>query len=235
MVKLAKNKKGVFFSLSIVFLMAILIIFFNSKADIVEDSHKFRTEKAKIIAMDHFINDFNRHYIEQIISAPIKPALINITHTTPFNWIDKIKFQSIMVDGEHAGIVYLEDRQTTDNIFGQALSTLTFTPKVADFIYTLNEVTQEDYDTIKFSFLVDYEFQSFDITWSKTDLPMDIYVDIYGLWHPEWSDQVHKVINEEWIKDTDDSGCFHDMIFTDGETCTDPDFNIVPCWDPPCS
>ena len=237
MKRIVNNKKGIFFSLSAALLITFLIIFFNNKTDMIEDRENFRTERAQIIAMDHFINDFNRYYVKQILSNSIKPALINRTRNVNPSFIkfSKEEFVNITITGNNSGITYLKPKQTTKNNFEQALRTLTFTPDVAIFNYTLKSVEQPFFDMIKLNFSVYYEFKAFDTRWTKhIDMPID--VDIYGLYHPAYSSEVHEVINREnWVENETSSRCFFQDIFKpDAGSCPNPEgYNIVPDWTPP--
>jgi hypothetical protein len=226
-IKLSKlNKKGIFYSLSVILFLLFLIIFFNTKAEIQKKENQFHIDRAQIIVMDHFVRDFDQYYTKEILEAAAKPALIEMTRDSPFSRADLV---DIMMDGTHGSINMNPLLATNDN-FQQALGTLTFNLDKKEFDYSLESVEQVDFDTIKLSFLVDYWFYAFDTNWSKKNKPVSITLSVYSLWHPTYSAQ-YGVIDTSWVQDWKATKCYAEQIFESVTilSCGNKENIIPPC------
>jgi len=217
------NKKGIFYSLSVMLFLIFLIIVFNNKAQVLKKDEQFHIERAKIIVMDHFVRDFDRYYAQNIIETAARPALINLTRHSPFA---KSKLIELMTTGQDTvSGASIHPLLTTSENFNQSLATLSFKLDKNEFSYTLADVDQPNYYTIKLNFHVDYLFSAFDTNWSKTNKDVNITVQVYGLWHPDY--YRHGTIDNSWVEYT--TGCYAKIIFRDGEDVSPcPGKNIKP-------
>jgi hypothetical protein len=201
------NKKGIFYSMSVVLFIVLLIIVFSNKSDIFQKDEKFHMERAQIIVMDHFVRDFDRYYTESIIKAAAKPALINLTKGAPFS---RETVVNLMIDGSEGGIK-INPLLSTKEGLNQSLRTLTFNLDAQSFNYSLQSIEQPDYKTIMLNFEVDYYFKVLDTNWSRKSLPVSITLDVHGMSHPGHS--ASGVIDSSWVSDS--SGCYANIIFSD--------------------
>jgi hypothetical protein len=214
------NKKGIFYSLSVMLFLIFLIIVFNNKAQVLKKDEQFHIERAKIIVMDHFVRDFDRYYAQNIIETATRPALINLTRmSAPFN---SNRLIELMRDGV-SGNVYINPLLTTSENFNQSLATLSFKLDVNTFSYTLERVWQSWQPSnyaIKLNFHVNYFFSAFDTNWSIADKDVNITVPVYGLWHPYY----RGIIDNDWVQN--DTGCYINDIMSGLPGCSG--MNIMP-------
>jgi hypothetical protein len=221
MIKVNKmNKKGIFYSLSVMLFLIFLIIVFNNKAQVLKKDEEFQIERAKIIVMDHFVRDFDRYYAQNIIETATRPALINLTRmSAPFN---SNKLIELMRDGV-SGNVHINHLLTTSENFDQSLATLSFKLDENKFSYALERVLQSwqpDNYAIKLNFHVKYFFSAFDTNWSIADKDVNITVPVYGLYHPTY----HDVIAHDWVHNN--AGCYINDIMSGLPGCSG--MNIMP-------
>jgi hypothetical protein len=223
MIKINKmNKKGIFYSLSVMLFLIFLIIVFNNKAQVLKKDEQFHIERAKIIVMDHFVRDFDRYYAQNIIETATRAALINLTRmSAPFNSNQLIDLMRDGVTG--GGNIHINPLLTTSENFNQSLATLSFKLDVNTFSYTLERVWQSwqpDNYAIKLNFHVKYFFSAFDTNWSIADKDVNITVPVYGLWHPTY----HEIIGHDWVQN--DAGCYINDIMSGLPSCNG--MNIMP-------
>lgn len=223
MIKINKmNKKGIFYSLSVMLFLIFLIIVFNNKAQVLKKDEEFHIDRAKIIVMDHFVRDFDRYYAQNIIETATRPALINLTRMAPSHFT-KDQLVTLMAMGQiSVGAVQININPLliTGENFNQSLATLSFKLDENNFSYTLERVWQSKYDTMKLNFHVNYSFSAFDTSWSKTDKDVNITIPVYGLWHPRYN----KMIKDNWKEN--DTGCYINNIMSDLPGCDG--MNIMP-------
>lgn len=216
------NKKGVFYSISVLMFILFLLIYFNAKADVQKKEDEFHVERVQLIVMNHFVNDFEDYYIHEILSTAAKPAFIELTNSissSGFTSFTKENVVDLMKDGVNGSVIMNPLLATNDN-FKQALGTLTFNPESVLFDYSLDSVEQPSYDTIRLNFLVNYSFSFFDAKWSRKNLPVSINISIYSLFHPLYN----KVIETNWVENT--AGCYINSIITPPQSCDG--MNIMP-------
>ena len=220
MMKMRKmDKKGIFYSLSVIVFLIFLIVIFINKADIQKKEEQFHVERAQIVVMDHFVRDFDRQYVDVIIHTAARPAMISITRTGSFT---TGRLVDLMEDGTEASAT-MNPLFSTDANFDQALGTLTFMLDSSEFLYRVASVQQLNETTIKLNFLVDYSFEALSTNWSKKDKPVSITMSVYGLGHPTHGNDI---IDDSWVIDTA-TGCYiNDIIPGIDSTCTGK--NIMP-------
>ncbi|KYK24483.1 hypothetical protein AYK26_06590 [Euryarchaeota archaeon SM23-78] len=211
--RIKKNKKGVFFSLTVILFLVLLLIIFNTKSELQKKEDEFHIQRVQIIVMDHFVRDFDRYYAKTILETAAKPALVALTPSAsvPFSKADVV---SMMKNG-------LPVQLTTDDNFQQSLGTLTFTLDEKEFDFRLESFEQPRYDTIQLNFLVNYSFKMTESNWSKTDKQVIIPITVYGLYHPTYLE----VIDDSWLEDTADE-CYINEIFSSPPSCSG--MNIMP-------
>lgn len=218
------NKRGVFYSISVLLLMIFLIIVFNNKAQLLQKDEEFHVERAKIIIMDHFVRDFDNYYAGNIIETAAKPALINLTtiaRTARFNSNQVI---GLMTNGtDSVSHLSINPLLTTNENFQQSLATLSFELDNASLEYRLESTEQLSYDSIRLNFRVNYFFRAFDTNWSKTNKLISINVPVYGLWHPEFDE----IIDSSWSENST-SGCYINQIMTPAPDTACSGMNIMP-------
>jgi hypothetical protein len=219
MIKMKKiNKKGIFYSLSVIVFLLFLILVFINKSEIQKKEEQFHIERAQIIVMDHFVRDFDRYYVEVIIHNAARTAMISITRFAPFTYDNLV---DLMEDGTGGGATMNPLFSTSQN-FAQALGTLTFMLDNNELSYRVASVEQLNETTIKLNFLVDYSFESFNTNWSKKDKPVNITMSAYGLWHPDHD----ALIDSSWVPDNA-AGCYiNDIISNPASVCAGK--NIMP-------
>jgi len=208
MMRIAMNRKGIFYSLSVFLFLVFLIIVFNSRAEINKRDEQSHIERAQIISMDHFVRDFDRYYSERIIETATKPALIALTPSAPFT---RQQLVDLMTDGSGGGTSMNQLLSTNEN-FKQALGTLTFQMDYEVFSYSLESFEQVDYETMKLNFNVNFSFNVFDTNWTRTNKPVNITVLVQGLSHPNHLSS--GVIDNSWRSDS--NGCYANIIFGTG-------------------
>jgi len=214
------NKKGIFYSLSVVLFLAFLIILFNSRAQAEKKDERFYLERAQVIVMDRFARDFDNYYAQNILEAAAKPALIALSGQVPFAIFKREQIVALMHDGSSAGAI-INPLLTTKEGFRQSLGTLSFTMSNNEFDYSLEKVQQTDFETLLLNFKVNYSFTSFGTTWSANNKALNITLQVYGLAHPVYG----KVIDSSWIENNTAS-CFVNQIISDAAPCTG--MNIMP-------
>jgi hypothetical protein len=218
--KIKANKKGVFYTLSVVIVIIILLLVFSNKLRVLNFDEEFSLERAKIISMDRFASDFDNYYAKNIIETATTPALIAITeHDAPFTNVELI---DVMDDG--SGVAEMDKLFSTDNNFNQSLRTLTFELDKALFTYEIDDIKQVNYTTLVVSFNVDYHFSSFNTTWETTDKIINITVPVFGLWHPN---HAGAYIDTDWVEDPTPIDCYANQISIDSSDCI-TDINIMP-------
>lgn len=211
MMKLIMDKKGIFYSLSVILFLILLIIVFSNKSDIFKKEEKFHIERTQIIVMDHFVRDFDRYYAESILKAAAKPALISLTKGSAFTLGDVV---NLMIDGSGGG-TSINPLLSTNEGLNQALRTLTFNLDAQSFNYSLTSVEQLEFDQIQLNFEVDYYFKALDTNWSRKGLPVNIILDVYGMSHPR---HLHAgIIDSSWVPDS--TGCYRNIIFSENIAC----------------
>ena len=215
------NKKGVFYSLSVILLLIFLIIVFNGKAQLLQRDEQFHVERAKIIIMDRFVRDFDRYYAENIIETATKPALINLTRNAPFNRNQLIEMMTTGADS--ASGLHINPLLTTNENFQQSLATLSFKLDAENFAYRIESVEQLSYELLRFNFSVDYFFSAFDTNWSRTNKQVSITVPVNGLWHPAYND----VIDSSWVENAT-GGCYVNQIISPPPESSCFGMNIMP-------
>ena len=172
-----------------------------------------------MLAMDHFVDDFENQYLRQILVTSSKQALINMTRkSSPFT---KKQLQDVMKDGNLANVNFMDGIFSTDANFRQSLGTFAFTlpNESTRFNYELLKARQVNYEIILLDFSVTYSFKIGDDIWYRLNEPVTIPVSVYNLWHPVYYDYIF----ETWSKD--ESGCYITKIISDAELCT---VNIKP-------
>jgi hypothetical protein len=218
------NKRGVFYSISVLLFMIFLIIVFNNKAQLLQKDEEFHVERAKIIIMDHFVRDFDNYYARNIIETATKPALINLTRLTTSARFNSNQLIELMTNGtDSVSHLSINPLLTTNENFQQSLATLSFELDNASLEYRLESTEQPSYDSIRLNFRVNYFFRAFDTNWSRTDKLISINVPVYGLWHPEFDD----IIDSNW-EENSTSGCYINQIITPDPEPSCSGINIMP-------
>ena len=95
--------------------------------------------------------------------------------------------------------------------FEQALGTLVFAipPADRDFSYSIDTISQPEFNTIEIEFLVDYSFKVFDTKWSKVGKPVTVEFPVWGITHPSYSPGV---IDDSWGEDV--TPCVNDCLLS---------------------
>jgi len=208
------DKKGVFYSISVLLLLVFLVIVFSNRAKLQEKDEQFHVERAKIIIMDHFARDFDRYYAQNIIETAVKPSLANLTRAS-FNRGQLIQ---LMAEGtDDVSHLHINPLLTTNEDFQQSLATLSFKLDNASFNYALESAEQLSYDSIRLNFSVNYYFKAFDTNWSKTNKLVSVNLQLYGLWHPG----LGEIIDSSWEENSTGS-CYINQV-------------IIPAPQPGCS
>ncbi len=215
------DKRGVFYSISVLLLMIFLIIVFNNKAQLLQKDEEFHIERAKLIIMDHFVRDFDSYYAGNIIETATKPALINLTKSARFNSNQLIELMANGTDSVSG--LNINPLLTTNENFQQSLATLSFELDDARLKYRLESAEQPSYDSIRLNFRVNYFFRAFDTNWSRTDKIVSINVPVYGLWHRDFGE----IIDSSWLQNST-SGCYIDQIITPAPEPSCVGMNIMP-------
>ena len=222
------NKKGIFYSLSVILFLLFLIIFFNTKAEIQKKENQFHVDRAQIIVMDHFVRDFEQYYAKEILEAAARPALLELTIIIP-KQINSVELMDLMCDGTTSSASINPLLATNDNIL-QALGTLTFPLNDRYFNYKIDSVDQVDYATIRLNFRIDYWFYKFDTNWSRKGASVNVTFDVYSLAHPRYNYEEYGVIDANWVQDWEATQCYAEQIFDESVTilsCRNNE-NIIP-------
>jgi len=171
--------------------------------------------------MNNFVTDFDRMYVEQIITTSLKPAVAGILNKSEN--ISKDGLVSIM-DGLTTG--YMDSTLTLQSNLRRVLGTLTFSLDNPDKILnvTLKKVEQNEPFVLKFTFDADYRFELNGNVWEKKGKEIVIYMDIYSLKHPSYN---YNYIEHDWIRNLNATKCFSNQVFTDAEPCF-PYYNVEP-------
>jgi hypothetical protein len=218
------NKRGVFYSISVLLLMIFLIIVFNNKAQLLQKDEEFHVERVKIIIMDHFVRDFDNYYAGNIIETAAKPALINLTTIARSTRFSSNQLIELMANGsDSASGLKINPLLTTNENFQQSLATLSFELDNASFNYRLESAEQPSYDSIRLNFRVNYFFRAFDTNWSRTGKLISINVPVYGLWHPDFDE----IIDSSWSQNST-SGCYINQIITPDPDTACSGMNMMP-------
>jgi hypothetical protein len=218
---MGRGKKGVFYTLSVIIVILILLVIFSNRLQVFNNDEDFKLGRAKILVMDRFVTDFDNYYAKNILETATKPALIQLTADVPHPFTNS-ELIDLMYDGD-TGVITMDEIYATQNNFDQALGTLTFELENAQFIYVIDDIRQINYTTIMISFRAEYHFTSFGTTWEKTGKIINITVSVYDLFHPD----KHLYIDTDWVIDPVPSDCFIDQVFSDSPGCT-VDLNIMP-------
>lgn len=206
------NRKAVLFSASVVIFIIFLLTVLRLQEDVRESEDDFRIKRSQILIMDNFIRDFDRSAVPNILATALKPTLIE---TSKFGPVDRATLAAIMKQGSGE----LQPKLATDANVAQTLATLTFDVDHS-FEFVLANAQQTSHDTFLLTFLVDYAFSEFDITWSRNKYSVAIPMDVYSLTHPE-----HGLITDAFVQDQ--SGCLITDIITDASPCTNA-YNLKP-------
>lgn len=215
------NKKGVFYSLSVIIVIIMLLLIFNNRLQMLNNDAEFNLERVKMIVMNRFVSDFDNYYAKNIIETATKPALIAITQDGPLPFTNA-NLIDLMSAGDN-GIIIMNKLYSTNNNFNQSLRTLTFQLDKAVFTYDIEDIKQINYTTIMISFNAEYHFSSFNTTWEKTGKIINITVPVYGLMHPDYSNS----IDTDWVENLTASDCYINQIFAPPPGCTS-NLNIMP-------
>jgi hypothetical protein len=215
------NRKGVFYSLSVIILLVFMIIVFNNKAHLMQKEEQSHVERAKIIIMDRFIRDFDRYYAESILQTAAKPALVNLTRDSPFNSSQLIEMMATGIDSV-SGLSMNPLLGSNEN-FQQSLATLSFNLDSASFSYRLESAEQLSYELLRLDFSVDYSFSAFNTNWSRRNKIINITVAVNGLWHPAYDE----VIDSSWVENST-GGCYINQIITPTPEPGCTGMNIMP-------
>lgn len=208
------NKKGIFFSLSVFLILTLLFILFFEFERNKEKELDFDAKKAQIQTVDHFVKDFDRYYIEEILSSSARPALVGYTNYLKSDF-SKNSLVNIMIDGRNAaGTTIFDPLFSTDSGFELALGALFFTLDDYNFEYTLDDVIQDDYENFRLVFSSDYSFEFNGQVWSESNKQTIVEVSVYGMYHPDHN----IIIRENWILDNS-GGCYIEDIFSDLVNC----------------
>jgi hypothetical protein len=220
MIRKKFDKRGVFYSISVLLLLVFLVIVFSNKAKVQEKDEAFHTERAKIIIMDHFVRDFDRYYAQNIIETAVKPSLANLTRD-PFNRDQLIK---LMAEGtDDVSHLRINPLLATNENFQQSLATLSFKLDNASFDYVLESAEQLSYDLIRLNFSVNYYFKAFDTNWSKINKFVSVNVPVYGLRHPDYGE----IIDSDWEENATGT-CYINRIMTPAPQPACSGMNIMP-------
>jgi hypothetical protein len=218
------NKKGVFYTLSVIIIIIILLAVFSNRLFVLNKEEEFNLDRAKIIVMDQFIGDFDSYYAKNILETATKPALISLTSSSFILYSDS-DLIDLMKTGDN-GVATMDDIYSTNNNFNQSLRTLTFQLDDETFKYVIVNITQIDYKTIMLNFNVSYSFTSFDTTWKKTGKIINITVPISGLWHPSYP---ATPIDTDWVENIAPVNCYIEQLFNSSIILIcDPIADIMP-------
>ncbi|MBD3203274.1 hypothetical protein GF327_03200 [Candidatus Woesearchaeota archaeon] len=209
------NRKSMFFSLTSVLLVGIIILIMTNRAEIISEEYKVNLNRVKLSAMNSFIKDFDNMYVKEILKNPLKLGLINITHEK--ETVSKDELETIMKTGKHMSKKYLKPMFTSKEMFNQSVQTLSFRKelKSINFNYGLENVEQLNFYSARFDFLINYTFIVFEKNWTKTNKPVSIVIDFYYLYHPTFDDTIEK----DW-KLNDTEPCYLTKIMDYDSTCT---------------
>jgi hypothetical protein len=191
------NKKGIFYSLSVLLFLIFLVIVFNNKSQVLKKDEQFHVDRAKVIVTEHFVRDFDRYYAYHILETAARPALINLTRQNSPSASSTADIIALMRDGVSvSGNTHMNPLLTTGENFNQSLATLSFQLDQRDFTYELVSAKQLDYHTVMLNFHVNYSFGAFDTNWSMIAKDVNITIPVYGLWHPGYD----QIIASDWIE-----------------------------------
>lgn len=217
MLTMLKQRKAMFFSLTALLLILFLFILFKNRAEISKLDEEFHVNRAQVIVMDHFVRDFDRYYIPQILETSSKQALVKLTNGPRFT---KDQLVDVMKDGVQGTTVILEPSSTTASLLDQALETLTFELDNAESTYRIENIRQLTYNEIQIDFRVDYKFKISKTQWEKSGKIVTVTLSVYSMWHPRYS----RYIDDSWV--INDTGCYITNIMLDASACSG--LNIMP-------
>jgi hypothetical protein len=215
------NKKGVFFSIGALLIIFVLLLGMQNTSRQKSEEKDMIIDRAQILVMDHFVRDFDRQYVEQIMNGATKPAIeALLTDGTPISDPEIIQ---MMKTGTRGARTLMAQGFTTDDNLRQAMATLTFKPAYT-FDFHITNIRQTIYNEFDVDFSVEYSFKMGDSTWSKDGLMVTVPVTVYGLKHPIYMN----IVDSPWIQETDPNKCFIDEAFDRATNChQDINPNIV--------
>jgi hypothetical protein len=230
------NRKAVFFSISSILVILVILISFQSWTKIKSAEKGFAVDRAGLLVPDHFVRDFDRYYLEQILAAAAKPAIEKLARLHPYDPgspyvpLSYRDIEDLMKDGVcvSCGITSanaMDRAYTTDDNLRQALATFNFPLDRAELSYTLVGITQPSYDTFVLDFTADYIFSIGENTWQRQGKSIQIPVSVYSLPHPGYN---LTEIDTDWTEQSDADKCLIQQLFDDPSVVCAIPVNIMP-------
>ncbi|HLP79237.1 MAG TPA: hypothetical protein VK158_01245 [Acidobacteriota bacterium] len=210
------NKRGFFYSVSVLLCLFLVLAYFASTTQVMnaqESAHMFR---AKAVVLDRFIRDFERYYVPRYFETAAGPAIINLTKEKGIFTIANI--ENLMQTGSVPGVT-INTLLTTDELYDQSISTLSFAFVNDDFNYEIIDVQQDNRNLI-ITFAYDFRFETDDTTWEKNNGQYVLTVPIDGMYHPSYP--ANSYIESSWA--TVSGTCYANIIITDATAGCSEDF-----------
>lgn len=215
-----KHKKAVFFSMTVVMFLIYLVLFYRSSAEVQKSADRLSVGRSQIKVFDTYVKEFSSLTIPAVLERSAIRALATRTadgveHGNP------IFTKAELAEGmDSPG--WMGHEQTTSDLFGQSLSTMTLQGE-SEISYYIRTVRQTSPREIELNFTMNYTLKRFGMIWKSADKPIIINVSVIGFTYPA---PYSRAIDREWVVNTGSTGCYVTAIISDAEPCAGMD--IIP-------